>query len=272
MLANGTPLPGRTGRRLHDLLRSLPSVHELLPTYACLVEGTTRRPLADVRPAAVGGALFDEACGFWAETDDATARLAGGVDTMAVVGQYQATPTLARVRDGTVEVLEDLVWSGEGDAVLGGGDGTVPRGASQPQEWGTRVAGAHLNAARHINLAQSSRVRAEVEGAIRGTQYLTLGEEGGFGISVPAVVVAGEALAVEARHHDDHLALKATVSDLERDSSRSPVPLRNLGGSRYGTSIRGLDPGAYEVVVHGVADGGPRRVSDVTIVVPAELP
>ncbi|MGH8910051.1 MAG: esterase/lipase family protein [Egibacteraceae bacterium] len=276
-LANGLWwVPGRTGRRLHAFLQSLPSVHELLPAYDCLVgPDNTRTGLATHRPAALADSiLFDPALAFHAETAKAVEAL--GVtqpfETIAVVGQRQPTRTLARERDGQIELLSDDFWQGAAETVYGIGDGTVPRGSAQPPEWGERVSGAYANSGRHLNLAQHRRVWHDVEAAIQGREFLGLGdpERGGFGIDLPDVLAHGAPLIVHARHDSDRLGLTLEVLDCAGDTVVRPKAFRNLGDGRYEAVVRGLDPGIYEVAATGIADGAPRRISDALTVFPRE--
>ncbi|MGH8929668.1 MAG: esterase/lipase family protein [Egibacteraceae bacterium] len=271
-LANGLRLvPGKTGRRLHALLQSLPSVHELLPAYDCLVApGGRRTGLAASRPAALAGSkLLEPAIAFHAKT----AKALGSerpVETIAVVGQRQPTRTLAKEQDGQLELLPDEAWEGNGQTVYGKGDGTVPRGSAQPPEWGDRVAGAYANTGRHVNLPQARRVWHDVEAAIEGHEFLGLGdpERGGFGIDLPDVLIQGAPLVVHARHDSDRLGL-----DLEVTASGTLVgrqAFANLGEGRYRAVVRDLDPGVYEAAASGVADGAPRRVSDALTVFPPD--
>ena len=114
-IAHGIPkIPGRTGHRLHRMLASLPSVHELLPTYDCLVDADgNRAPLAARLPGAIADTgLFDAAAAFHAQTQAASRTSADAMPpTLAVVGQHQVTATLARsVADGDIEVLGDVDW------------------------------------------------------------------------------------------------------------------------------------------------------------------
>ncbi|MGH8904473.1 MAG: esterase/lipase family protein [Egibacteraceae bacterium] len=280
-LANGLRwVPGRTGRQLSRLLWSLPSVHELLPTYDCLVGPDDVRTGLAARPPAVlaGTALLEPAIAFHAETTAAVEALgAQPFDTIAVVGQRQATPTLARERDGQIELLPDDTWEGvtregAGGTVYGAGDGRVPRGSAQPPEWGRHVRGAYPNSGRHLNLPQLPRVFVDIEAAIDGGRFLGLGapERGGFGIDLPDVLVEGAPLVVHARHHSDRLGLTLTVTNCVSATPLPRRPFRNLGGGRYEAVVRALDPGIYEVAAEGIADGAPRRVSEVVTVFPKD--
>jgi pimeloyl-ACP methyl ester carboxylesterase len=267
-------IPGRAGRRLRTFLWSLPSVHELLPTYDCLVGlDNTRTGLAVHRPAALAGdALFDPAMACHAETAKAVEALGAPqpFETIAIVGQRQPTRTLARERDGQIELLGDDVWQGAAETVYGVGDGTVPRGSAQPPEWGDRVAGAYANTGRHLNLPQSRRVWRDVEAAIIGREFLGLGdpERGGFGIDLPDVLPSSAPLAVQARHDSDRLDLILEVIGCASDTLVTRKAFRNLGDGRYEATVRDLDPGIYEVAAVGIADGAPRRICDAVIVFP----
>jgi pimeloyl-ACP methyl ester carboxylesterase len=278
-LVNGVGIPGPAGHGLTTLLRSLPSVYELLPTYDCLVGPARSRSNLAKDPSLLPDAkMFDSAFRFHAETDAAFADgNAPSPDTIAVVGQRQRTPVLASQADGGIRIFDDDTWTdahgdSAGTLIRGAGDGTVPRGASQPPEWGQSVAGAQPFSGRHVNLPQLKSVWNAIEGAITGHEFMNLGGEGdaGFGIGLADTVAQGDDLNVTARHpSNDALALDARVLDVATGTTvGSPKRLRNDGDGAYSAAIRGLEPGFYEVAVSGKADGAPRRVSDLVTVFP----
>lgn len=275
-LVNGMPGPGKLGRRLTKLVRSLPSVYELLPTYDCIVApDATRTALAEHRGLPLDVDLFDCAVAMHAETNAAfTDAHDAVVDTVAIVGQRQRTSTFATYRDGIVEIVDDDTWvqtSAGQRLIRGGGDGTVPRGSSQPPEWGMSVQGAQPLSGRHVDLPQSKAVWNAIEGAITGHQFLGLSEDGpGFGIGIPDAISAPEPLVVDAAHSRDGLRLDLWVYDADSRKQVAQRRLRNTGDGHYSASVASLDPGIYTAVVSGNVDGAPRKVSDVVVIFPAD--
>ena len=109
---------------LTALTRSLPSMHDLLPQYDCLVApGGSRSPLAPSQFPGIDAAL-------WASASDFHARIASpqapAYPLYKVVGIRQPTPTTALWQGDRLDLMEEI--DGQDD----GGDGTVPRLAAEP--------------------------------------------------------------------------------------------------------------------------------------------
>ncbi|MEO7337325.1 MAG: hypothetical protein ABIV63_12150 [Caldimonas sp.] len=131
---------GPLGLDLSPLLRSYPSVYQLLPTYPCVDTGTGS--LARVAAAAAAGVLpqvrtdwATDARRFHNEIEEAQATNAkneayvrDGYRLVPVVGIEQPTLQSAKCSGGTVELLQTY----EGKDM--GGDGTVPRVSATPLE------------------------------------------------------------------------------------------------------------------------------------------
>jgi pimeloyl-ACP methyl ester carboxylesterase len=131
---------GPFGIDLSPLLRSYPSVYQLLPIYRCIDSGGGG--LAAVGDAAATGILphvkadwARQARAFHQEIQDAqkqnardTAYTDRGYRMVPVVGIEQPTLQSARVAGGTIELLRS--FDGKDD----GGDGTVPRVSATPIE------------------------------------------------------------------------------------------------------------------------------------------
>jgi pimeloyl-ACP methyl ester carboxylesterase len=276
-IAQGVPkIPGKTGVRLHTMLRSLPSVHELLPTYPCIVESLDntdrRKTLTEQLPYEIGSSgLYDAARDFHITTQQAiTAVGAGMPQTLAVVGQQQPTTTLAQVDNGQVTVLPDACWATPQGSVRGAGDGTVPRISSQPPEWGKDSTRAHPVPGRHINLPSDAGMRRALSGALEGRKYLGLGaaEDGGVSVAIPDVTTFGEAVTVEAHHQNDRLEFDLYAISVDDGTIRHHSVLRRLGNGQYQRSIRDLQPGTHEIRVQGFADGAYQYVSEFVTVLP----
>jgi pimeloyl-ACP methyl ester carboxylesterase len=279
-IASGvTKIPGRTGARLHTMLRSFPSVHELLPIYPCIMgpadNPDDRHNLVDHLPDEIGSTgLYDAACSFHATTQQAVVALGTGMPpTLTVVGQQQPTPTLAQVVNGHVTVLPDAKWATPQGLVRGAGDGTVPRISSQPPEWGLDTTRAHTVPARHINLPSDSSMHKALRGALEGRKYLGLGaeEHGGIGAAIPEVAAFGEEVIVEAHHPDNRLKLDLSAVSIDDEVTRYHSIMRPLGNGQYQRSIRNLQPGTYEIRIQGLADGAPQYVSEFLTVLPSEV-
>jgi pimeloyl-ACP methyl ester carboxylesterase len=279
-IARGVPkIPGVTGAHLHAMLQSLPSVHELLPTYPCIMgpsdNSDNRQTLADRLPDEIeSSGLFQAASSFHTTTQQAVAALGAGMPpTLAVVGQQQPTDTLAQVVNGRVIVLPDAGWETPQGLVRGAGDGTVPRISSQPPEWGNDTTRAHPVPGRHINLPSDAAMHRALASALEGRKYLGLGakEQGGISVAIPDVVAYGEAVVVEAHHPQDDLELDISAISIDDGATRYHSILRRLGNGQYQRSVKDLQPGTYEIRVEGLADGAQQYVSELLTILPAEI-
>jgi hypothetical protein len=273
-IASGIPkIPGRTGARVHSMLRSLPSVHELLPTYPCFVHGDRRVTLADCLPdEIVSTGLYEAAADFHVTTQRAVDNLGPAMPpTLAVVGQQQPTATLGRITSGRVEVLPDATWATPQGVIRGAGDGTVPRVSSQPSEWGQDTTRAHTVTGRHINLPSDTAMRKAIAAALEGRKYLGLGTEGGLSVAIPQLAAPGDPVLVEAHHPEDELELDVWATSIADGVTRYHSILRRLGGGRYERVISTLEPGTYEIWIEGLADGIPQRISELVTILPTDI-
>ena len=118
---------------LSDLLRSMTSVHQLLPIYPCVDDGGAElAKIADAAglPKGVDRERVSAAVAFHDEIAAAVDRNGGygRYDIHPVVGIFQPTRQSAEVRDGAVRTV--TTYRGQDD----GGDGTVPRVSATPIE------------------------------------------------------------------------------------------------------------------------------------------
>ncbi|MFE2550069.1 esterase/lipase family protein [Streptomyces sp. NPDC059355] len=227
-------------RELGAFARSLPSLHQLAPDYAC-VEGPDG--LAHLRDLpglpGVDEALLADAGRFHADLRDAPPR----ADLYAIAGTGQPTATTAR------HAGDRLVLLPEAD-----GDGTVPRlGAAAgvtrsrtPYAWWTPYE-------QHGSLQNNLAVREALRGLL-GDEPLPPEEPdaadpaAGLGVRVPPVLPAGVPYEVTVTAPDDERLLMAELRPAHggRPAARA---LRSLGGGRYGVAFPPPEPGAYRLSV-----------------------
>ncbi len=135
VLADG-PMPklGRFGDQLHPTVLSFPSVHQLLPSYACVEQGGGDLGyLSDQTDSALPNAARRDAALFYRELEDAEST---DVETAArrhaIVGTLQPTSASAHLAEGRYLPSEFI-----GHRNLAG-DGTVSFGVG-PQRYSTRL-------------------------------------------------------------------------------------------------------------------------------------
>lgn len=263
----------RLGADLTPFSRSLPSLHQLVPDYAC-VEGAggLRRP--DELSSALEGVdarLLADARRFHEEIRTAAlARVArGGSDRLClpVVGVRQPTPATAVVEGARLRLLETIEGKDEG------GDGRVPRFAAYPAELppGDRAT-VRSAFANHGAIKSHVGVREDLYDWLAPAPGVYRGSLPTHPLSVraPEYLAAGEPLRVEAEaataaEGADTLAVRASIK--AGDGTAAAVrTLRNLGGGRYEGAFDGLDPGAYAVSLHAAGDAPATGVTVLTLV------
>lgn len=239
-------VPGRTGERLHGLLRSLPSVHELLPTYDCLLGHDGRRvALGDRLP----GPSPRPGCSM-----PPPRSTPGHKGPSGPWGQRCRPPSPSPASTGPPPP-----WPASGPTVTSRcsstprtpagshrsrGDGTVPRASAQPPEWGDDPTRAHVVTGRHVDLPAHVALHQVIAAALEGRRYLGLGlgpgTDEGLAVDIPELAAGGEAVLVSARHPDDRLELEVRVTDAHDGTGRGHAALANRGGGHYDQVLGGV--------------------------------
>ena len=263
-LANGVRLPKHIGPRFDELVRSLPSVRELLPTYACVRDD--------------GGALkrVDEvnilprewvAAGLGFHRDLAAAVQARDpkrTDVLDVFrGGLQPTLTSASLSPAGVLTMyesSDGTTDGQDDR----GDGTVPRDSATPPEW-SNPALAKAVAQRHASMQLAASVQTELNVILTDAPRLMTGRVQ-IGMRLPSAVATGNPFEVTV-DGPPGLGLAAVISPLDRSTG----PIRKLAKTaddRYQIRAGPLAAGLYDVTItRSSATAAPvDEVSDTVLV------
>jgi hypothetical protein len=234
---------------LSNLLRSLPSVYELLPIYKCCVDGGELKYLRDVQIPHLDLERLKRAADFH------NAILKGVKDrgkqfdeyVHPVVGTLQPTLQSARLQNGVVEMFNHI----NGQDM--GGDGTVPRVSATPIELSD--AGRDMFAAdRHASLQNNDAVWAQVQGILQ-TGQINLGA-----FKVPLVqlsVQLDDAYSldepVRLRARSDQIEpppLSARITSIENMSTQT-VKLTPAADGWHEVETPPLSAGTYRVTVYG---------------------
>lgn len=270
-LANGMKKGvGPFGLDLTPLLRSFPSVYQLLPIYRCVDTGDGLAHVADAALAArlphVDVQRAKDARAFHREIEDAQRQNAQGgkyreqgYRLVPLVGIEQPTLQSARWTGSSVEMVRNL--DGHDD----GGDGTVPRVSATPIElekqdreiFAAEMHGslqngegslANLKGVLMAPATDLSRYRAEMPAALT--------------LDVADVVMPGEPLTVRGRageglpRIDVHLTNAATGEHIVDRLSRQDDPV-------WQQAEFDLTPGTWRVRIEA-AGAGP--VTDLVVV------
>src|SRR5262249_10908657 len=138
--------------KLTELVRSFPSLYELLPTYSCLDLGDGEmRYIIDAALPEVDAKRARAAATFHQRI--AAEVVPGQVAVTAVKGGLQPTPQSARLVNGRIELHN--VRKGFDHS----GDGTVPRPSAHPPEWGNDDVQAIFAPQKHGSLQNTLSVQ-----------------------------------------------------------------------------------------------------------------
>jgi pimeloyl-ACP methyl ester carboxylesterase len=262
-LANGLTLPGLS---LSAVVRSFPSVYELLPTYRCLSDEDNE--LKRVHEIAIPNVdQHKVARGLEFHEDIRLARISPiQYKVFPIKGIAQPTMQSARMRDGAIE----LAFEHMGEDLAG--DGVVPRISSHPEDWEDDTAAFH--ASQHHSMLQSTTsVLQQIFGvltAVRFSRYMSGGRS--LSASIPDVVLSGDAIRVEVSSNDGDSRLPLQIAcEGSHDVVLDAVPLTPVGSGRYIGQIADLPAGAYKLTVQSAIPTLPiEPVSDWTVIWPIQ--
>ena len=248
LLSNGrsAPLP-LPRRRLLRLARTLPGLHDLLPSYRCVDDGVTARCLDAGDVAALGGDRELAQHAF-----EKRARLLDGStsELHALIGVQQPTIQSVRLADGTADALFHTCI----DAPEGGlrrvdrrGDSTVYRDAASPPD----AKPGHLPQG-HGMLATSEEAIAHVRAILTDMPLgPPLGTDG-VGLDLPDVVCLGEAFEIRVLDVEDPAAVGCTVERIDRQgatfvSRQYLARIPHAGEPSLAVAMRLPTPGLYRI-------------------------
>ncbi len=256
---------------LTDVVRSFPSIHQLLPIYRCVDEGSDQLSyvedaaprIPELEVAAVAAART-----FHREIEEAVATnrvredyRAGGYRIHRVVGIEHPTSQSARLGDGGLEVIRTY------ESVDMGGDGTVPRVSASPLEANSDE-GAMFAGTRHASLQNADAVLTQLRGWLSGVDLSSFraGAPVRLSLDMEDVHPIDEGVRFTVTPSAATAALQYRLDAL--DGSGVPplagtVPMADGPREVVATVTR---PGCYRLSLSGVAEVEP--VSDLLIVAP----
>ena len=246
---------------LTAVARSLPSLHQLLPEYAC-VEGPdgSLKKITDLQIPQLRVNDLTDAMAFHKELRKGMEASAGRYDSYPILARTQPTFTTARIVDGKVMPLLSIEGRFEQ------GDGTVPRLSAAPYGIASKSPILHYVMAQHGHLPADVAVHTEIGGFLTGRPMIAKAVTAPIGVMMPDVLIAGEALDITAESLPD-IVLQAEVTGLDGatgafsmltqlDHAPPEHPIAD-GVALYRARIEQLSPGAYCVTVSqaGGAEG-----------------
>jgi len=262
-LVNGLSVGfGPLSVKLTAFVRSLPSVYQLLPTYACLDVGDgVVHELTDMAVTDLDSGRVQAASDFHSRIAEQVGKGGHGYEIIAIKGHVQPTAQSARLRAGRIEAIN--AYRGKDH----GGDGTVPRPSSHPPEW-DGDSRAVFAAQKHASLQNTDGVLYQLLGSLTGNLGRFMGGER-IGVDMPNLVSVGEPLEIRAQAEtgDSTLALQALVISEDDVVLREPQLLASQGDGHYHTKFPGLAVGTYRIRVESAVLERPvDSVTDITLV------
>ncbi len=259
-LANGfAPGIGAMRVNLDSVLRSFPSVYQLLPTYNCVDIGQGKLvALSAIEIPNISSNSIKEAFEFHSRiTEGTTANKA--YDIHALKGVTQPTSQSARLSHNQIQAIRD--YKGENK----GGDGTVPRPSAHPQEWEDETRSLFYGQS-HGALQNNSDTIRQVCGILSGNLGSFMGGAR-IGVDMPDMFAVGQNLKVTAFSEDEDptLPLKVNITN-EQNSGTIDVLMRSIGDGVYSGTISDLSAGAYRVTVRSASPQRPvDEVTNITL-------
>lgn len=263
---------GPLGLDLSPLLRSYPSVYQLLPIYRCIDTGDGAPSL--VKDAAAAGRLpnvhadrAQQARDFHREIEDAQKRNAresayaeNGYRLVPLVGIEQPTLQSARVTGTGVELRRSL--EGHDDA----GDGTVPRVSATPIELEGQEREVFA-AEMHGSLQNGDGTLANLKGMLLKPQTdlrkLRAELPTALSLDLDDVVLPGQPLTVRVRAGEGNPRVEATLTHVPTGKTLAE-PLVRAREPGWQQAEFDLEPGTWRVRVQAP---GTAAVTDLAMVV-----
>lgn len=257
--AEGSPLSG-VRDRIAEVVRTLPSVYELLPTYRAIVslEGKRAMTAGDL-PAAASTDLYAAAADFHAQGE---AGDSAAYRRSVLIGSLQPTVQFASISAGQISLHQ--AWNDTDER----GDGTVPRQSVAPPGW-VDDADAEPFAQKHVALPSTKDVLRKLQHVLTATPRAAQGPvRAKLALDVPDLVDAGGALVVTAEIAEgEELPLKVHLKHSDGKRAKPPQSGAPTNG-RFVARFGNLAPGDYFVCVEpGIRQPDVQPVWDLTTVI-----
>ncbi|MEV4517431.1 hypothetical protein AB0K00_51810 [Dactylosporangium sp. NPDC049525] len=228
---------------LAALAHSLPGVHDLLPTYRCLIDGDTARSLGPAEVEALGGdrRLAADSLAWHASVADVGLR-----GHRAVIGIEQPTAQSLRLAGGVVTV-DERMYAGQSAGVSRPGDGTVYRDGAA-----LKAAAVSEFAQQHAALAKTDSVLRKVRATLTEHDPDHFGPPMGAGelsLAVTDVVTPLETVTARVGGIDKPDDAVCRVEDAATGVTRRVGLVRRDGAIEADITLPA--PGLYRVEVDG---------------------
>ncbi|MGH8977299.1 MAG: esterase/lipase family protein [Acidimicrobiia bacterium] len=230
---------------LTDLARSLPALHQLLPEYACIDDGTSLRKTTETQLPALDTTMVEDAMRFHDELRDGAELHASAYDAHPILARTQPTDTTARIVDETVEALR-TIRTDDGDEDQKG-DGTVPRLSAAPYGVASDSPLLRYVMEKHGALPKHEPGLVELGGVLTGSETIPRGVPVPIGVCADDVLMSGEVLDVTIESEPGRRLEAIVVAAATGATVRGEVTPQ--GNGRFGVAFADLPPGFYELRV-----------------------
>lgn len=239
-LVNGIQVKSVPQPFLNRFARSLPSLHQLLPEYACLDMTGGLLKISETTLPDLDTRMTSDAMLFHRQLNESSV---GNYQIHPIVGFRQPTDTTAIINSGRIVSLNTIGGNYEG------GDGTVPRLSATPKALNPDDPSAYSVADQHGALQYNQGILDQMEFVLSGRREPhRAGTKTELAVAVDDWVMAGEPIELTATLADEsRLLLQATV----RNEAGNIVKTTPLTSGQPG-SIDPLAPGGYTITVTGV--------------------
>lgn len=238
--------------------RSMPSLHQLLPVYACVDTGGDLARLTDTALPHLDPDLVADAADFHGEQAGTT--LARDRTHLLVGSRQPTATTVCRTGDG-IELLDTYLDSDDF------GDGTVPAAGGTPHGLPLDTPLLHRIVDKHGNLQRNRAALDAVQEIVTASPRVPKADVAvPVRVAVPDLVLADEPIPVEVGiDGEERAALR--ISTMAEDGHEIDARAPRVRAGRAATSIGPLPPGAYTITV-GSAGGELATVTSTVLVWP----
>jgi hypothetical protein len=254
----------RLNDQLVEVARTLPAVHQLLPTYRCVNAGGDPVTLLAAGLPDLPTPATRDAHRLQREIAEAIDRNGPPpYERYAFGGRRQPTDqSVSRTPNG-------LRFHREQRGTNHTGDGTVPLFSSVAVEDATTAAGV-FHAARHSGLQRHELLLDQVIDKINGVDLgATMAPPYELALDLPEVAPASTSIPVRVDADPSDLLLQAQIEDPEGTVLDAHIPVRPDGHGAYTTTVD-LPPGTWHLNVATVPPTPPAQVGEVIVVTEPE--
>jgi hypothetical protein len=269
-LANGYKKLGAQLSTLTEVVRSCPSVYELLPTYRAIKVNEDWKKIEECGPLpnmydryVTAGAAFHDEIEKAVETHRKdTAYRDNGYLIRPFVGVGQTTQQSAVLAGKALTTSSDLPdWA---HAAYADGDGTVPRASAVPLELSTDALESYVGE-RHASLQNNEYLLDDFCERLKTLQSGRLDEFRGvmieirhrsIDLQVDDLFLPGEPAVIRASMSDRDLLKGGLIAGVTFPGGIQRNYSFREGEAGWELTLESLDPGLYRIRVRGAEGGG----------------